>query len=170
MEKKEISQEVENKLKEIWGKVGFIIHLSQMIEYNLANILAFDELLSKLEQKDSIYHFSEFNECANKWYDKLNKRSLGFVVNKAKEKEYFTEEFQKELKHMLSERNYVAHKLFRDDLCAKHLENDPEYYFERLENLIEEMYIINDGLVNVFNQQKQEYKIIDGLMKTEVAS
>ena len=26
-------------LEELWGKVGFIVDLSQMIEYNLANIM-----------------------------------------------------------------------------------------------------------------------------------
>ena len=34
---------IEEQLVHLWGKVGFIVNLSQMVEYNLLNILAFDE-------------------------------------------------------------------------------------------------------------------------------
>lgn len=47
-------------LEELWGKVGFIVNLSQMIEYNLANILAFDEILREFDNADSMYLF-EYN-------------------------------------------------------------------------------------------------------------
>ena len=48
------------QLEELWGKVGFIVNLSQMIEYNLANILAFDEILREFNNADSMYLF-EYN-------------------------------------------------------------------------------------------------------------
>lgn len=32
------------------GKVGLVVHLSQMIEYNIANILAFDDVLRKFDE------------------------------------------------------------------------------------------------------------------------
>ena len=42
------------QLEELWGKVGFIVNLSQMIEYNLANILAFGEILREFNNADSM--------------------------------------------------------------------------------------------------------------------
>ena len=57
---------IEKQLKELWGKVGFIINLSQMIEYNLANILAFDEILREFETTDSMFVF-EYNEFTSKY-------------------------------------------------------------------------------------------------------
>ena len=52
-------------LEELWGKVGFIVNLSQMIEYNLANILAFDEILRGFDNADSMYLF-EYNIFVSK--------------------------------------------------------------------------------------------------------
>ena len=43
--------EINQNLQELWWKVGFIVHLSQMVEYNLANILSADELLREFEEK-----------------------------------------------------------------------------------------------------------------------
>lgn len=50
----------EEQLFEIWGKVGFIVHLSQMIEYTLANVLAFNDILREFDDKGSINVF-EYN-------------------------------------------------------------------------------------------------------------
>lgn len=64
------------------------------------------------------------------------------------------------MEDMCKERNYVIHRLFRDDLFDKHLETDPTFYYERLENLIEEMYAINEDLNKIFANQKAKYKLI----------
>ena len=45
-----MKKKIEEQLIQLWGKVGFIVNLSQMIEYNLANILAFDELLREFKK------------------------------------------------------------------------------------------------------------------------
>ena len=56
------------ELFHLWGKVGFIVNLSQMIEYTLANVLAFDEILREFENRDSmfVYEYNEFAERAEK--------------------------------------------------------------------------------------------------------
>ena len=43
-----IPEETMKKVELLWTKVGFVVQLSQMVEYNLANILGFDEILRKL--------------------------------------------------------------------------------------------------------------------------
>ena len=55
-----MNKDIEEKLLRLWGKVGFIVNLSQMVEYNLANILAFDEILREFETTDSMFVF-EYN-------------------------------------------------------------------------------------------------------------
>ena len=45
---------INQNLQELWGKVGFIVHLSQMVEYNLANILSADELLRGFDTDNSM--------------------------------------------------------------------------------------------------------------------
>ena len=52
------------------------------------------------------------------------------------------------------------HNLFRDDLKPRHLETDPEFYFEELENTIEILHEINEVLTKIFERQKQEFELI----------
>ena len=70
---------IEEQLVHLWGKVGFIVNLSQMVEYNLSNILAFDEILREFETTDSMFviEYNEFVERANNWYKELSKRTFG---------------------------------------------------------------------------------------------
>ncbi len=137
----ELSKKTQKQLKELWGKVGFIVNLSQMIEYTLANILAFDEILREFEKTDSMFicEFNEFAETANKWYKILNEKTLGFGIKHAKAINFFTDESIQILEKICEERNFVVHHLFREDLTLKYLERKPSYYFERLETLINNM-------------------------------
>lgn len=52
-----IDPDIKKQLEELWGKVGFIVNLSQMLEYTLANILAFDEILKEFDNKNSMSMF-----------------------------------------------------------------------------------------------------------------
>ena len=78
--------EINQNLQELWGKVGFIIHLSQMVEYNLANILSADELLRGFDTDNSmrIVDYNELVQKSNEMYHKLSGIPLGGVLKQAK--------------------------------------------------------------------------------------
>lgn len=149
-------------LEELWGKVGFIVNLSQMIEYNLANILAFDEILRESDDRNfmSLLDYNTFATKADNLYNELSKRSFGHGLRQAKAANFFTDDSYKCLQKICEERNYIIHHIFKDDLKLKHIESDPNYYFERLETLIEEMYLANEDLCKIFKQQKAMYKLV----------
>ncbi|MBQ2723622.1 MAG: hypothetical protein IJF72_03090 [Clostridia bacterium] len=153
---------IEKQLKELWGKVGFIVNLSQMVEYNLANILAFDEILREFGARDSMYvlEYNEFAEKANFWYSKLSKKSLGYALIRAKTIKYFTKESETLLSQVIEKRNYVIHKLFKEDLTKKKLDTDPSFYFDELEDIIDLLYSVNNDLIEIFKNQKTEHKCI----------
>ena len=157
-----MNKKIKKQLLELWGKVGFIVNLSQMVEYNLANILAFDEILREFEERDSmfVYEYNEFAKQANKWYDKLSKKSLGKSLNRAKEIKFFTEESEKTLLEAIEKRNYVIHHLFKDDLTKKSLDTNPTVYYQELEETIALLTSVNDSLIEIFKQQKEEHKLI----------
>ena len=69
-----MNKKIEKELQSLWAKVGLIVNLSQMVEYNLANILAFDEILREFETTDSmfVFEYNEFVEYANNWYKFLS--------------------------------------------------------------------------------------------------
>ena len=53
----------------------------------------------------------------------------------AKKVKFFNEDGIELLKKACKKRNYVVHNLFRDDLKPRHLETDPEFYFEEFDVL-----------------------------------
>ena len=155
-------KKIKKVLKQLWGKVGLIVNLSQMVEYNLANILAFDEILREFEERDSMFacEYNEFAEQANKWYEILSQKPLGKSLNRAKEIKFFTEESEKTLLEAIEKRNYVVHHLFKDDLTKKNLDTNPTVYYQELEETIELLASVNDSLIQIFKQQKEEHKLI----------
>lgn len=121
--------DINQNLQELWGKVGFIIHLSQA-------------------------------EKSNALYQTLSTKTFGAILNRAEKIKFFTEDGLKLLREACSKRNYVVHHLFRDDLNSKHLESDPQFYFEELETTIGLLHEINEVLLNIFEQQKKDFRLI----------
>lgn len=78
--------EINQNLQELWGKVGFIVHLSQMVEYNIANILSADELLRGFDTDNSmrIVDYNELVQKSNEMYHKLSGIPLGGILKQAK--------------------------------------------------------------------------------------
>ena len=144
------------------GEVGLVVHLSQMIEYNIANILAFDDVLRKFDEPGlmMMYEFNDITREAEHWYEILEKKPLGFGLREARERGFFTDESQKRLGEMCAERNYVVHRMFKDDLLTQNTSKNPTFYYERIENLLEEMKVINDGLTEIFKEKQNEYNSI----------
>ena len=61
---------------------------------------------------------------------------------------------------MCAERNYVVHRMFKDDLLTQNTSKNPTFYYERIENLLEEMNVINDGLTKILKEKQNEYNSI----------
>lgn len=161
--KKNLSKKVTKQLKQVWRQVGFIVNLSQMIEYTLYNILALNEILKEFESRDSmsVFEYNELVDKANKIGKFLENKSLGCIISKVKEVNYFTVEAIGLLEDVLKKRNYVTHHLFRDDLKEKQLEKNPAIFFKELEDIISLMYSVNEELNEIFNRQKEEMNSID---------
>ena len=65
--------------KKVWEMIGFVVNISQMIEYNLANILALNEILVAFDKEDFMYEFehAELLRKTDDWYKKLDRLELG---------------------------------------------------------------------------------------------
>ena len=152
----------EKYYKKVWGSVGFIVNLSQMIEYNIANILALNEILSAFDKQDSMFVF-EYNELLRKtdeWYSELDKKELGKVLREAKNRPIFTEQFIDLLDKIRVERNYYVHTFFKEDLKTKQFQDNPKECIPRLQELVGDMHAANEELVRIFQEMKQEVKLI----------
>ena len=126
------------------------------------HILSADELLREFEERDvmCIIEYNKFVEKSNALYQTLSTKTFGAILNRAEKIKFFTEDGLKLLREACSKRNYVVHHLFRDDLDSKHLESDPQFYFEELETTIGLLDEINEVLLNIFEQQKKDFRLI----------
>ena len=142
--------------KKIWGMIGFVVNLSQMIEYNLANILALNEILVIFEKEEFMYKFeyAEFLKKTDEWYKNLDKSELGKLLKNIKLKTDFTKEFISFLDKIRAERNFFVHNVFKDDLFTKAFQNNPKQYIPRLKELIEKMHFANEELIVIFEKMK----------------
>ena len=148
--------------KKVWGMGGFVVNLSQMIEYNLANILALNEILVAFDKEESMFEFeyAELLKKTDEWYKKLNRFELGKLLENIKSKADFTAEFITSLTEIKAERNYFVHNVFKEDLFTKEFQNNPKQFIPRLQELIAKMHAANDELVKIFAEMKKEVKMI----------
>ena len=148
--------------KKVWEMIGFVVNISQMIEYNLANILALNEILVAFDKEDSMYEL-EYVELLRKtddWYKKLDRFELGKLLENIESRTDFTKEFIDFLTDIRTERNFFVHNIFKDDLFTKAFQNNPKQYIPRLQELIAKMHAANDELVKIFAEMKKEVKMI----------
>lgn len=94
---------------------------------------------------------------ADSLYKTLSKRPLGKILKQAEKVKFFTEDDLKLLSEACEKRNFVIHHLFREDLFKGYVDTQPEYYYETVEETIGMLHEINEQLVEIFKQQKQEY-------------
>ena len=148
--------------KKVWEMIGFVVNISQMIEYNLANILALNEILVAFDKEDSMYEL-EYVELLRKtddWYKKLDRFELGKLLENIESRTDFTKEFIDFLTDIRTERNFFVHNIFKDDLFTKAFQDNPKQYIPRLNELIAKMHAANNELIKIFAEMKKEVKMI----------
>ena len=146
----------------MWEMIGFLVNLSQMIEYNLANILALNEILVAFDKEDSMFEFeyAELLKRTDEWYKELDRLELGKLLYNLKSKTGFTNEFIDFLNEIRVERNYYVHNIFKEDLFTKEFQNNPKQFIPRLQYLIEKMSVANEEIVKIFSGMQREVKMI----------
>ena len=151
MNKRQSKKKLKRDLNGLWARLGFIIQLSQMIEYNLLNILAGDKYLEGIEEL-SLYDFDGYSKATKDSNDVLkdNKEStLGKLLNKAVKEGIFNDEFVKLLEDVVEKRNYYTHQFFKDQLGSNILETNPSYFYKNMSETISLFYEVNNTLLEI---------------------
>ena len=149
----------QNKKKKIWENVGLIIHLSQMIEYNIANIIAGYTFLSNFEIDNSktIEDYFERSFLSNiKLYDLNDKKTMGYLLGAAKKANVFDSNFEKQLDSIKQTRDYYAHTFFKEALFSNKIEMEPDSLIASLNKTIEEFSIVNEKLLIIDSKQRRQ--------------
>ena len=158
----------EEKLEKIWGSVGFIMHLSQLIEYNIVNIIAGHKFLKdvKAQKSMNIEEYERKAMSSNKILHNLSyKKTMGNVINAAKDIQLFDEELTNKLDAIKEKRDYYAHIFFKEQLFTKDMENDSDILLDRLSQDVNDLKEINDRLMEIDAKQREEAKKIANLLR-----
>lgn len=158
----------EAKLKKIWGSVGFIMHLSQLIEYNIVNIIAGHKFLKdvKAQKSMNIEEYERKAIASNKILRNLSyKKTMGTVINAAKDIHLFDEELTNKLDAIKEKRDYYAHIFFKEQLFTKDMENNPDILLDQLSQDVNDLKEINDRLLKIDAKQREEAKRIANLLR-----
>lgn len=158
----------EEKLEKIWGSVGFIMHLSQLIEYNIVNIIAGHKFLkdAKAQKSMNIEEYERKAIASNKILHNLSyKKTMGTVINAAKDIQLFDEELTNKLDAIKEKRDYYAHIFFKEQLFTKDMENDPDILLDQLSQDVNDLKEVNDRLLEIDAKQRKEAKRIANLLR-----
>ena len=133
----------------IYYNVGKIIHIAQLLEYNLSTIIGLHRLEIELKKRKLTNEEIKTKLCeVDALYDEISRKPLGHSMELAKETQIFTNEFLDTLIKALHSRNYYAHRFFKEDIKTNKLEKEAKDIIKDLEFNIKRLMNINNELAD----------------------
>lgn len=156
MDAKPIDLENEIVYREMYSRIGFIFHIIQMIEYNIANILALEEFEKK--QSDT-FTYSDVQLIKNNIdikFNKLSKFTFGRLKDEVEKSKYLANVDMELLKKIVDYRNYLAHRCFKEKLLNNELSSveDADKFVDELNNFETVSKNFNEWLLTVFRKNR----------------
>ncbi|MGN1227832.1 MAG: hypothetical protein ACI4TX_04230 [Christensenellales bacterium] len=146
-------------MQEIYILLGEILEISQIIEYNLALLIKYNEYIERLKCDKRIKRSDLFGKDVDKMHNQLLSGTLGQIINKVKEINVFSSESIDKLYKVLNERNNLVHRFFKDNNFST-IERFGQKYNKILQNLdltLNNMKDINNKLCDIINGQQMEF-------------
>ena len=123
--------------RELYTKIGCIIHNSQLLEYDLCVLLIYNQTYQKIKNSDSITmsYLDDLDNEADRFYEKLKKMTMGQVASNIDSIKELNDNHKKEIKSIIKTRNDIVHNIFKDRL--------KDNWFKKHENI--------DALINEYD-------------------
>ena len=156
MDKNNSNYESEVVFREMYSRIGYIFHVIQMAEYNIANVLAIEEFE---KEKKIIFDVSDIERIRNRInekYEHLSTATFGQLKSLVKTSGYLkTIDFDK-LSAIVDYRNYLAHICFKEKLLDGTLDNlkDVDGFVDELNDFELKVVELNEQVLQVFKNNK----------------
>ena len=142
--------------REMYSRFGYIFHTIQMVEYNIANILAIEEFEKETKRVFTDEDIDRIRKNIDKKFNKLSKMTFGVIAKEVEKSEYLRILKPHILKEVVDCRNYLAHKCFKEKLLNHELEKieDVDSFVDEL-NAFEGLVIeLNEIVLIIFKKHK----------------
>lgn len=165
----EEEQEKEIVWREMYSAIGYIVHLMQMIDYNIANILAISDMNTKILEKEPLteQEYVEIKDKAKKFYNKIISISTGRLRDKFKNSPLLSSDDVSLIQDAIKKRNEIIHKIFIDDLVAKKFDNleEVDKYIDYLNKFEEDLRNLNEELLCIFRDNRFQLILFKTVLK-----
>ncbi|MDD4154816.1 MAG: hypothetical protein PHT30_05355 [Bacilli bacterium] len=143
-------------MREMYSRIGFIFHVIQMAEYNLANILAIEEFEKETSRLFSVEDIERIKSNIDIKFRKLSTLTFGRLKKIVEQSVYLKSIDMDILSKVVDYRNYLAHQCFKEKLLNNDLQTlqDVDKFIEQLNDFEEMITDFNDWLVSVFADKK----------------
>ncbi len=148
--------------REMYSRIGYILHVVQMIEYNIANILSleeYEEINSKFVSEKEV---NEIKENINKKYKELSSLMFGQLGKLLKKSKYLSNIDLDKLGNIIDSRNYIVHQCFKEKLLQNGLLSldEVDKFIEELNEYECLIVSFNEELLEVFKKHKIKQVLI----------
>jgi len=136
---------------EIWTRVGFIMHLCHLIEFNLAKIYNNRNFLKALQKTKHINmkKLADMQVIYEEKFGNLIKNNLmGDLINKNNQAHSFKSKMKEDLNKVKQLRDYMAHDYFKTRLYTKELETNPGILIPFLYELTSFLHSVHKRLLS----------------------
>jgi len=152
--------------------IGALVINSQMMEYNLAQILVFSDLLEKLKRSEPplFVDYIALKPLSEEYYARLDKMTLGALNQKLKKTTLFTAEMITKIDEVVEKRNFYLHHFYKEPIDETIFESD-EFQDEHIKDLKwvnHEMIHINDFLDEVLITFRTKFEMVRKQIRTEL--
>lgn len=143
-------------MREMYSRIGFIFHVIQMAEYNLANILAIEEFEKETSRLFSVEDIERIKSNIDIKFRKLSTLTFGRLKKIVEQSVYLKSIDMDILSKVVDYRNYLVHQCFKEKLLNNDLQTlqDVDKFIEQLNDFKEMITDFNDWLVSVFADKK----------------
>lgn len=142
--------------REMYSRIGMILHILQMNEYNIANILAleeFEKINGRLVTEDDV---AQIRKDIDKKFVELSELTFGKLKKKVEHSKYLAGIDTELLEKIVDYRNYLAHRCFKEKLLKQELSTikDVDRFVDELSDFEVIIHDFNEWLLEVFKNHK----------------
>lgn len=142
--------------RELYCRIGYIFHVIQMIEYNIANIIA----LEKFEKfKKDVYtkkDVEKIRKSIDKKFNNISSLTFGGLNKLVDSSKYLSSLDKDELHKIKDYRDFLAHRCFKEKLLDESLKTleQVDAFIDELNEYEVRCKLMNKSLLNIFKENR----------------
>lgn len=142
--------------REMYSRIGHVFNIVQMIEYNLANIMAIEEFERETSKTFTIDNVVKIKKKVEAKFKELSKLTFGRLKQCVEKSKYLKNADEEALEKIVEYRNYLAHNCFKEKLLRNELEKlqDLDNFVKELNDYETMIVDFNDYLLNIFTDNR----------------